>query len=85
MKNISKGLFLFALLFTFMMASSAFATEKEYLITKTYEYKNERSIKLTKGFVEIMIGQADITRYSNDQYLKITPRPDEIRRSRRIW
>ena len=75
MKNYSKVFILLAL-FVVFISSVSFAAEKEYLITKTVEYKNERSTKLTKGFVEIQLGQVNFTEYAKDEYLKVTPKPD---------
>ena len=79
MKNFSKGIVVFALLLVFI-SSISFATEKEYVVTKTIEYKNERSAKIKEGFIEIELGQINITRYAKDEYLKVTPKPDEITR-----
>jgi len=77
MKNFSRGIILVALLLVFI-SSVSFATEKEYVITKTVEYVNERSSKIKEGFVEIELGQVDITKYSKDEYLRVSPKPDRI-------
>lgn len=77
MRKILKIFSVVAMVLVFI-GSMSFAKESEYVITKTIEYRNDNSAKLKKGFVEVELGQINFTNYAKDEYLKITPHPDEI-------
>lgn len=57
-----------------------YASESEFVIEREVCYQNDKKYTLKDGFVKIMLGQLDFTQYSDDEYLKITPRPDEIQK-----
>lgn len=77
MKKVLKVLICMSMLII-MMASYSLAAENEYVIIKKIEYVNQYSSTLKQGFVEIMVGQLDFTQYADDEYIKITPKPDQI-------
>lgn len=81
MKKTCK-IFLFVAMIFMMLSGIAYADENEYILKKTFVYENNRTTQLKDGFVEIMIGQLDFTQYADDEYLKITPRPDEIKQDK---
>ena len=67
------------LMFVFL-TGTAFASERNYVLTKEYTYESLRaSGAITSGFVEILIGNVDFVQYQDDNELVITPLPDEIR------
>lgn len=78
MKKLSKVAFLLTFLFI-LLVGSVFAGESEYVVIKDYVYKNEKNQKLTSGYVEISIGSGDFVQYQDDEYLTISPMPDEIK------
>ena len=78
MRKIRNLSFLLIFLFVFVL-SSVFASENEYVLTKEYSYKNNKKYELSSGFVEILIGSGDFVQYQDDEYLTISPTPDEIR------
>lgn len=77
MKKYCKILFLISM-FIIILTGSSFAVENEYVIIKKIEYVNNYSSTLKQGFVEILVGQLDFTKYADDEYIKITPKPDQI-------
>ncbi len=79
MKNTKKILLMITLMFVFLMGT-AFASERNYVLTKEYTYESLRaSGAITSGFVEILIGNVNFVQYQDDNELIITPLPDEIR------
>lgn len=78
MKRLNKVAFLLVFLVS-LLIGSVFASENEYILTREYSYKNEGKNQLASGFVEISIGSGDFTQYQDDEYLSISPIPDEIR------
>ncbi|MBO5142483.1 MAG: S-layer homology domain-containing protein [Clostridia bacterium] len=78
MKNIKKVLSIMLLMFVMFSSLAVYASE-EYVIKREMVYKNERSSELKNGFVEIMIGQKNFTKYQEDDNITITPAPDELR------
>lgn len=78
MKNLKTMLATLIMLFVIFSSCVAFASE-DYILRKELAYTNEHNYELQKGFVEIMIGQKDFTDYQDDDYIKITPAPDEIK------
>ena len=78
MKNLKRVLAI--MLFVFVISSSfaVFASE-EFILKREMIYTNEKSKELSKGFVEIMIGQKEFTKYQKDGDIVITPAPDEVR------
>lgn len=54
--------------------------ENEYIIRREIVYQNNRKNTLKNGFIEIMLGQMDFTQYADDEYIKVTPKPDEIKK-----
>lgn len=79
MKRILKLLVLISLL-CIITTSSVYAEQNTYVVMKKIEYKNEHPTTLKQGFIEILLGQLDFTQYAKDEYIKITPKPDEIRK-----
>lgn len=77
MKRISKILIMFSIIMI-MLITSSYAAENEFVIVKKIEYINSYSSTLKQGFVKILVGQLDFTKYANDEYIKITPKPDQI-------
>ena len=57
----------------------SYAGENDYLIQKEYIYQNKKSTVMKKAYVEIAIGSGDFTQYQDDDYITISPNPDEIR------
>lgn len=57
-----------------------YASESEFVIEREIIYQNDGKNTLKSGFVKIMLGQLDFTQYSKDEYMKVTPRPDEIQK-----
>ena len=78
MKKLSKGASLLVFLFILLIGSVS-AGENEYIVTKEYSYKNTKKYELSSGFVEILIGSGDFVQYQDDEYLTISPTPDEIK------
>lgn len=82
MKKINKILMLLTLLIVILAGNvfaGATANENEYILTKEYTYINTKKTKLTNGFVEILIGSGDFVQYQDDEYITISPTPDEIK------
>ena len=77
MKKVSKMLIIM-LLMILTLVSSVFASENEYVIVKNMEYKNTYSTTLKQGFVEVLLGKIDFTKYAEDEYVKVTPKPTEL-------
>lgn len=78
MKNLKRVLTIMLLLFIVSSSFAVFASE-EYVLKREMVYTNEKSTELSKGFVEIMIGQKNFTEYQEDKDIVITPGPDEVR------
>lgn len=73
---------LFVLMIFVLANGIVFAAENEYIIKREIIYQNNRKSALKDGFVEIMLGQLDFTQYADDEYLKVTPKPDEIKQDK---
>lgn len=58
------------------------AGESEYVLKKQIVYQNDRKTMLKDGFAKIKIGQLNFTQYAEDEYLKITPKPDKIEKDK---
>lgn len=78
MKKITKIAFLFILL-TFILIGSVFAAENEYVLVKEYIYQNSQKYSLGSASIEILIGSGDFVQYQDDEYITVSPAPDEIR------
>ncbi|MBR3281421.1 MAG: S-layer homology domain-containing protein [Clostridia bacterium] len=76
MKKISK-IFVVALLMWVLMASCVFAGDR-FIETKTYTYRNDGTHEINKAYIEVFVGQKDTVRYEKDEYLKVSPTPDEM-------
>ena len=59
-----------------------YASENEFVIEREVTYQNNTKSTFKDGYVKIMLGQLDFTQYSEDEYLKVTPRPDEIQKDK---
>lgn len=78
MKKMKRTLLLLMLL-TILLAGSVSAAEEEYILVKEYSYQNTKKYELNSAFVEILIGSGDFVQYQDDEYLTISPNPDEIK------
>lgn len=78
MKKLSKIIVLLSLLII-ALTTTVFAETKEYVVTKDLIYQNNRRSTLVSGFIEVLIGNKNFTQYQEDNDIKITPLPDEIR------
>ncbi len=76
MKNTYKVLFAFMIIMI-MMFQISFASDGEFVITKTYSFTNESNYTNPKAFLTVFIGQKDLVRYQKDGDITITPMPDE--------
>ena len=77
MKKINRT-FLLLMLLVMILAGNVFASENNYIITKEYTYQNNRNKELAEAYVEIAIGSGDFVQYQDDEYLTISPNPDDI-------
>lgn len=73
--KISFILFLMLIVFT----GTIFASTEEYVVTKEFVYESTKTVPLTSGFVEILIGKSDFVQYQDDEGIMINPAPDEFR------
>lgn len=78
MKKLRKVLAIMLLMLVIISSHAVFASE-EYILKREMVYTNESSGKVRNGFVEIMIGQKNFTKYQKDGDIVITPAPDEVR------
>lgn len=78
MKKMKRTLLLLMLL-TIMLAGSVSAVEEEYILIKEYSYQNTKKSELNSAFVEILIGSGDFVQYQDDEYITLSPNPDEIK------
>lgn len=78
MKNLNRTVLLLMLLII-LLAGSVSATENEYILLKEYSYKNNKNYELSSAFVELLIGSGDFIQYQDDEYLTLSPNPDEIK------
>lgn len=68
-------IFILVLLFNYCVLG----VQDEYVLVEELICKNNKKTDLKNGYVEISIGNKNITQYQNDGELKITPKPDSIR------
>ena len=78
MKNLKRILTIMLLLLVISSSFAVFASE-EFILKREMTYTNEKSKEIKDGFVEIMIGQKNFTKYQEDGDIVITPAPDELR------
>ncbi|MBQ9280272.1 MAG: S-layer homology domain-containing protein [Clostridia bacterium] len=78
MKKLEKISFLILLLLV-VLAGTVCASSEKYLVTKEYVYESTKTLPLTSGFVEILVGKSNFVQYQNDESIIITPTPDEFR------
>jgi transglutaminase-like putative cysteine protease len=76
MKRINKILFIIITL-VLVFSGSTFAASQKFIVTKEMLYENKRSYAIKSGFVEVMIGNTNFTRYQKDISLTVTPEPDK--------
>ena len=79
MKKTAIRIAILCLLIT-LFTGVIYASESEFVIEREVTYQNDKKYTFKGGFVKIMLGQLDFTQYSKDEYLKVTPRPDEIQK-----
>ena len=78
MKKINRTVLLLMLLVV-LLAGSVSAAENEYILVKEYSYQNTKKYELASAFVELLIGSGDFIQYQDDEYITISPNPDEIK------
>ncbi len=78
MKKITKIAFL-CIFLTFILVGSVFAAENEYILVKEYIYQNAQKYSLGSASIEVLIGSGDFVQYQDDEYITVSPTPDEIR------
>ena len=78
MKKFSK-IILLTLTLIAILATSVFAGENDYIVSKELVYESVRNTVLPSGFVEILVGNTNFVQYQKDNELVITPMPDEMR------
>ena len=79
MKKTAIRIAILCLLIT-LFTGVIYASESEFVIEREVTYQNNKNHTFKDGFIKIMLGQLDFTQYSKDEYLKVTPRPDEIQK-----
>lgn len=78
MKKFSK-MILLTLTLIATLATSVFAGENDYIVSKELVYESVRNTVLPSGFVEILVGNTNFVQYQKDNEIVITPMPDEMR------
>lgn len=78
MKKASKIILLISLILMMFCGVVLADESQDYVLKREIVYVNKGQTTLKKGYVKIMIGQLDFTQYTDDVYLKVTPKPDKI-------
>ncbi len=78
MKKMKK-IFLLVLMSIGMLASTVYAVEEEYIVTKEMIYENTKKYSVNSAFVEVLVGNTNFVQYQEDNEIIITPLPDELR------
>lgn len=78
MKKLGKISFLILLLLV-VLAGTVSASSEKYLLTKEYVYESTKTVPITSGYVEILVGKTNFVQYQKDESVVITPTPDEFR------
>ena len=62
-----------------LLASTVFAGEK-FIETKSYTFVNEGTRVKSNAYIEVFVGQKDVVDYEKDEYVKVFPTPDEMKK-----
>lgn len=78
MRKLGKIFFLMSIM-VITLTGTVFASGDGYIVKKELTYESKKTVPISSGFVEVLVGNRNFTQYQIDNEIVITPMPDEMR------